>query len=229
MKINYGIIIIHGGIMENNLKKYRIKEKKTLNQKVYQSIKNMIFDGELQGGDKLNEVDIANALGVSATPVRETFRMLSTEGLVEIIPYKGVFVREYTPEEIKSVYECRRALENLALELAIDKLEKSKLLEFLETINEENAQISSYDVSNAIHDYILQTSGNKTLLELVDKLNYMLLHDRMQSAKDAKRKAEICKEHRELIKALIDKDLELSKKLMTEHIENGYEYIKNNI
>ena len=48
MKINYGIIIIHGEIMENNLKKYRIKEKKTLNQKVYQSIKNMIFDGEPQ-------------------------------------------------------------------------------------------------------------------------------------------------------------------------------------
>lgn len=229
MKINYGIIIIHGGIMENNLKKYRIKEKKTLNQKVYQSIKNMIFDGELQGGDKLNEVDIANALGVSATPVRETFRMLSTEGLVEIIPYKGVFVREYTPEEIKSVYECRRALENLALELAIDKLEKSKLLEFLETINEENAQISSYDVSNAIHDYILQTSGNKTLLDLVERLNYMLLHDRMKSAKDPKRKAEICEEHRELILALLDKDLELSKKLMTEHINKGYEYIKKDI
>ena len=215
--------------MNEKLNKYKIKEKETLNQKVYQSIKNMIIDGELKGGDKLNEVDIANILGVSSTPVRETFRMLSMEGLVEIIPYKGVFVREYTLDEIKSVYECRRALENLALELAIDKLEESKLLELLEIINEENAQKISYDVSNAIHEYILETSGNETLLELVDKLNYMLLHDRMQSAKDAKRKAEICKEHRELIKALIDKDLELSKKLMTEHIENGYEYIKNNI
>ena len=140
IKINYGIMFVHGGIMNSNLKKYKIKEKETLNQKVYQSIKNMIFDGELQGGDKLNEVDIANALGVSATPVRETFRMLSMEGLVEIIPYKGVFVRKYTLEEIKSVYECRRALENLAIELAIDKLDESKLLDFLDTINEEKAQ-----------------------------------------------------------------------------------------
>lgn len=215
--------------MKINLKKYKIKEKETLNQKVYQSIKNMIFDGELQGGDKLNEVDIANALGVSATPVRETFRMLSMEGLVEIIPYKGVFVRKYTLDEIKSVYECRRALENLAIELAIDKLEESKLLEFLDAISEESAQRPSYDVSNAIHDYILQTSGNKTLLELVDKLSYMLLHDRMKSAKDPKRKSEICEEHRRLIKALLDKDLELSKRIMTEHINKGYEYIKNDI
>ena len=87
--------------MDSNLDKYKIKERETLNQKVYNSIKNMIIDGEIKGGDKLNEVDIAELLGVSATPVRETFRMLAMEGLVEIIPYKGVIVREYTIEEIE--------------------------------------------------------------------------------------------------------------------------------
>ena len=215
--------------MVTNLKKYKIKEKETLNQKVYNAIKAMIIDGDLKGGDKLNEVDIAEILGVSATPVRETFRMLSMEGLVEIIPYKGVFVKEYTIEEIKSVYECRRVLENLAIELAIDKLEESKLLKLLEKIDEEHAQTVGYDVSNAIHDYIMQTSGNETLLELVDKLNYVLLHDRMISAKDPKRKIEICEEHRELIGALLERDVKKSQEIMTKHINNGYEYIKSKI
>ena len=215
--------------MDSNLDKYKIKERETLNQKVYNSIKNMIIDGEIKGGDKLNEVDIAELLGVSATPVRETFRMLAMEGLVEIIPYKGVIVREYTIEEIEAVYQCRKALENLAIELSIEKLDKEYLLELLKTINETSAQDISYELSNAIHDYILITSGNEMLLKLVGQLNYILLHDRMISAKDMKRRIEIGDEHRELINALLDGDVKKAQESMTNHINNGYIYIKEKI
>lgn len=215
--------------MNNILRKYRIKEKQTLNQKVYNIIKEMIIKGELKAGDKLNEVEIAEQLGVSATPVRETYRMLATEGLVEVIPYRGVFVREYTMEEIKEVYECRKALENLAIELAIEKLDKQKLELMLQKVRSLDENDNPYKIGNDIHNLILQSADNKKLLSLIEQLNYVLLHNRNISAYDEERQYEIKAEHEELLIALIEEDETAAKKAMTKHIQNGLEYIQGKL
>lgn len=72
--------------MEN----FRIEKKKTLNLQVYEILKEMILSDEFKNEIKLNEVQIAAKLEVSPTPVREAFRMLAADGIVEIIPWKGV-------------------------------------------------------------------------------------------------------------------------------------------
>lgn len=207
--------------------KYKINSRETLNQKVYKIIKDLIIKNELKANEKLNEVVVAESLGVSATPVRETFRLLAAEGLVEIIPYKGVFVKEYTLEEIKDVYECRTALENLAIELSINKLEKEELYEMLYRLEKVNINDheSIYDLSNDIHNLLLRTSNNKMLEKLYDQINHILLRDRNISAHDINRKKEIVKEHKLIIESLIDNDLDSSKKYMTNHISSGYDYI----
>lgn len=215
---------------KKTVNKYKIKNKKTLNQQVYESLKQMFLDDIFESGQKLNETDIADALGVSATPVRETFRRLATEGFLEVIPYKGVYVREFSKKELMEVYECRKALEKLALELAFPNIVKEEVEELIEDL-EENKNIndidSNVDRSNKLHNYILEKSGNNRLKKLLGNLNDVLIRDRNISAGDIVRRTEILEEHLKILNALKEKDLELAKKYLEEHIDKGCIYIVN--
>lgn len=215
---------------KKTVNKYKIKNKKTLNQQVYESLKQMFLDDIFESGQKLNETDIADALGVSATPVRETFRRLATEGFLEVIPYKGVYVREFSKKELMEVYECRKALEKLALELAFPNIVKEEVEDLIEDL-EENKNIndidSNVDRSNKLHNYILEKSGNNRLKKLLGNLNDVLIRDRNISAGDIVRRTEILEEHLKILNALKEKDLELAKKYLEEHIDKGCIYIVN--
>ncbi|WP_270675200.1 GntR family transcriptional regulator [Peptoniphilus genitalis] len=213
---------------KKTVNKYKIKNKKTLNQQVYESLKQMFLDDVFEEGQKLNENDIADALGVSATPVRETFRRLATEGFLEVIPYKGVYVRGFSEKELMEVYECRQALEKLALELAMPNISEEEINELIEEL-EENIRIndisSNVDMSNKLHNFILEKSENKRLKKLITNLNDVLIRDRNISAGDKIRRMEILEEHLNILNALKEKDLELSKKYLEEHIKKGCLYI----
>lgn len=213
---------------KKTVNKYKIKNKKTLNQQVYESLKQMFLDDIFEEGQKLNENDIADALGVSATPVRETFRRLATEGFLEVIPYKGVYVRGFSEKELMEVYECRQALEKLALELAMPNISEEEINELIEEL-EENIRIndisSNVDMSNKLHNFILEKSENKRLKKLITNLNDVLIRDRNISAGDKIRRMEILEEHLNILNALREKDLERSKRYLEEHIKNGCLYI----
>lgn len=217
-----------------NNKKFKIEKvgRQTLNQKVYNTLKLAILNGDVAPESKLNEVQLAEQLNVSATPVREAFRMLAAEGLVEIIPWKGVIVNKFSKDEVLEVYQCREALEILALELAIDKIDEEDLKELNNYVNlsKETDDVSELvDINTKIHGFILSKSGNKKLEFLIGLLNEVLLHDRNISAFDDSRRKEIVKEHIDLLNALKLKDLDKAKKAMRTHIQNGYEYIQNKI
>ena len=213
-------------------KNYQIKSKKTLNEQVYDSLKQMILDNALKPNQKLNETDIADTLGVSATPVREAFRRLAAEGFVEFLPYKGVYVREYTITELKEVYQCREMLEILALELAFPNIEESDIEDFINdlTINRDNVDLNtSVELSNMIHDYLVEKSNNTRLKLLLESLNDVILRDRNISAGDDCRKLEILKEHMHILESIKSQDLEKSKQFLSQHIRNGYKYIEKKV
>jgi DNA-binding GntR family transcriptional regulator len=86
-----------------------------------------IVSGEIAVGAKLNEVDIANALGVSRGPVREAFRALDQAGLVRVEKNRGVFVRQLSLEEASEIYEVRAALEGLIGRLAAQRIDADEL------------------------------------------------------------------------------------------------------
>lgn len=210
-------------------KRYGIKTKKTLNEQVYDSLKQMILDNVLQPNQKLNETDIAGILGVSATPVREAFKRLAADGFVDIIPYKGVYVKGYTLTELKEVYQCREQLELLALELAFPNMEESDIDDLIEDLiaykNSKDLK-TSVGLSNMLHDYIIEKSNNKRLRILLDQLNDVILRDRYITASDESRKAEIHEEHLAILKNIKSKNLEKAKFALSNHIRNGYKYIE---
>ncbi|MBC7077623.1 MAG: GntR family transcriptional regulator, partial [Synergistales bacterium] len=92
-----------------------------LRQIVYQKIRDAIVTGLIKPGEKLSEVELADKLAVSRTPVREAIRQLTQSGLVELIPRKGAYVRKLTAEDISDFYDVRLALELLAIERLCSK------------------------------------------------------------------------------------------------------------
>lgn len=96
---------------------------------VFNTLRRAILRGELKPGERLMEIQLANKLGVSRTPIREAIRKLELEGLVLMIPRKGAEVAEITEKNLRDVLEVRCALEELAVQLACDRIDKDKLKE----------------------------------------------------------------------------------------------------
>ena len=96
---------------------------------VFQTLRKAILKGELKPGERLMEVQLANRLGVSRTPIREAIRKLELEGLVTMIPRRGAEVAEITEKNMRDVLEVRRALEELAVKIACDKITEGELKE----------------------------------------------------------------------------------------------------
>ena len=96
---------------------------------VFNTLRQAILRGELKPGERLMEIQLANKLGVSRTPIREAIRKLELEGLVLMIPRKGAEVAEITEKSLKDVLEVRRALEELAVEIACEKMTAEQIEE----------------------------------------------------------------------------------------------------
>jgi DNA-binding GntR family transcriptional regulator len=111
-------------------------EPRTLKEDVTNILRQMIIDGELAPDAELNQVGIANQLGVSRGPVREALGQLEQEGLVHSIPYKGVFVTSLTRRHVEELYSIRIVLETLAVERAIDRITEEDLAKLNQIVDE---------------------------------------------------------------------------------------------
>ena len=211
------------------MKSFKIEKKKTLNLQVYEVLKYMILNDEFKDEIKLNEVQIATMLDVSPTPVREAFRMLAVDGIVEIIPWRGVFIKKYTIDEVEEAYQCREVLETLAVKLCINIIPKTEIDRLLNLLKEKHDNVDErIKISNEIHNVIIEYSHNKRLENLITQLNDILIYDRRLSAYDGLRGKQIDQEHKLILKALKEKNENAAISYMKEHIQNGFKYIKEN-
>jgi DNA-binding GntR family transcriptional regulator len=121
--------------------------RRNLSEDLASLIREMIFDGRLPAGERINEVHLAASLGVSRTPLREALAGLVAEAALTSVPRQGFFVRELTLEEARNIYPIRAYLDPEALRLS--GIPSPERLERLETINEELRATDS--VASAIH------------------------------------------------------------------------------
>lgn len=202
-------------------------KRQTLNQRVYENIKASILAGKLEEGTKLSEQQMAASLGVSATPVREAFRMLATEGLVRIEPWKGAVVQGFTEADTLEAVQCREALECQALRLVFDQLSEADFQK-IDSLVQKAQCTEDYSefvhLSSSIHDVWVEGCGNRRLIAMMKQLDDVLLHDRNVSAVDGDRTKQIVAEHTEILAALRARDLDRALTALTAHIYNGYNY-----
>ena len=118
----------------------------TLRERIYEEIVRMIVSGELPSGAPLDEKALTEKLRVSRTPFREALGTLSKEGLIEIKPYRGFFVRSFSKKETEDLYELRKTLECFAVELAVPQMSDRHIADFERILDEAIAALKADDM-----------------------------------------------------------------------------------
>lgn len=200
-----------------------------MSSQVYETLKESIVKGDIKPGTRLTEKTIVEELGVSSTPVREAFRRLNSDGLIEMIPYKGVKVKSIDVADLVEVYSCRAMFEKHSIKLAIENY-TPKLVEDLRRILElsriAKTQTEYVEYNTQFHNRILKQANNSRLEEFFKQLEDVILHNRLHSSYSEERKKKINEEHEEIINAIAQRDSESAETYMEKHIINGFEYMK---
>ena len=157
---------------------------------VFQTLRQAILKGELKPGERLMEIQLAQKLGVSRTPVREAIRKLELEGLVLMIPRKGAEVAEITIKDLEDVLEVRAALEELAVCDACENITEEQILALKEAADNFQAALESDDLVKcaetdmAFHEIIYSATNNKRLLQILNNLREQMYRYRMEYLKE---------------------------------------------
>src|SRR5699024_8835087 len=141
---------------------------------VFNTLRRAILRGELKPGERLMEIQLAERLGVSRTPIREAIRKLELEGLVLMIPRKGAEVAKISARSLRDVLEVRRALEELAIELACQRMseeEVGKLQKAQEDFKKAIAEGDAMKIAETdehFHDVIYEGTQNAKLIQMLN-------------------------------------------------------------
>ncbi len=213
--------------MERRLLPVRLDSYKPLRDVVSETLREAIISGVLKPGERLMEIQLAEELGVSRTPVREAIRKLELEGFVIMMPRRGTYVSDVSIKDINEVYEIRTALDVLAAGLAAERI-TSEELEQMERLLVEIAEYIEQDQMDKIveadskfHDILYQASRNERLKGIISNLREQFTRIRSKSMSFPGRLKNTLGEHRRLVEALAQGDAEIAQQTAREHLENA--------
>ena len=217
--------------MESNFT-VNMNEYLPLRDVVFNTLRQAILRGELKPGERLMEVQLANKLGVSRTPIREAIRKLELEGLVLMIPRKGAEVADITENSLMDVLEVRKALEELAVQLCCDKITGKEIEELhraaddfrriLKT-SDDVTEIAEADVR--FHDIIYLATGNQKLIQILNNLREQMYRYRVECIKRKESHPILIAEHEEIIRRIENKEKKEAADIVCRHIDNQAEVV----
>ncbi|NLG94807.1 MAG: GntR family transcriptional regulator [Acetomicrobium flavidum] len=194
---------------------------------VYDELLHKILMRQIKPGEHLAEVNIAVSLGVSRTPVREALRRLASQGLLEVIPNVGAKVVSPTQKDLEDTFMVRNALETMAVRLAVKNINPTYLAEMEEAIKQEEQALRSGDfeeylgVNEEFHRIIAQLSGNNVLEDFIKNC---IARISIYTVFTEPPVEEIIRtslaEHKEILNAIKERDVDRAEKTMEEHIIN---------
>ena len=220
--------------MEQNLK-VNENEYLPLRDVVFNTLRQAILKGELAPGERLMEIQLAEKLGVSRTPIREAIRKLELEGLVLMIPRRGAEVARISEKSMRDVLEVRRSLEELAIELACQRMtdeefkELQRAQEAFKSAVEHGSAMEIAETDEAYHDIIYNSTGNMRLVQILNNLREQMYRYRLEYIKDEDKRQILLVEHNKIYKALCSRHVEEAKQAMREHIDNQEITVLKNI
>jgi DNA-binding GntR family transcriptional regulator len=195
----------------------------TAHEFVREAIRQGILSGLLPGGLQLGQAQIAEALGVSTTPVREALRDLSSEGLVDFSSYRTPVVHQPTHEELYEVYDLRRLLESHAIAKVVASIDDARLAKADAVQDQMDAEedIAKWLVLNAKFHAVLTAACNSSKLEsFLDALRASVaLYVGLALRRNPQRRVESNKEHREILEACRARDVERAVKVVQLHMD----------
>jgi len=193
-----------------------------------------IYQQELQPGDPIDEMALCERYGISRTPLREALKVLSSEGLIELIPRKGSFVRSMDKVELNELFPVMAVLEGLCAREAVDNCTE-KDLKKLEDMHAKLEQYAStgeidnyYEQNFVFHQAVQDLSGNRTLQRIIGDLRKILrLARHMQLTIPGRLQASV-DEHRKIMLAFRNHDPDLADKNMQNHLHKQWQSLVEN-
>lgn len=204
----------------------------TLAVEVRGEIERMIVDGDLAAGEKLNELALSNAMGVSRGTVREAIRSLADSGLIDLIANRGAFVHETTLDEVRNLYELRGAIFGMACAAAarrVDLGQEPKLvaaldrnLEQMRAAHAKEDTARYYALNIEFHDLLLQGAGNPKAKVMYDNLVKEMHLFRRKGLSVATNIARSIEEHDRIVQAVTGGNGEAARLAALDHITGGF-------
>jgi DNA-binding GntR family transcriptional regulator len=207
----------------------------SLGNQAYQEVKKIILDGQVTPGQKLNEGELAKALGISRTPVREAINRLEKEGLVEVFPQRGAFVIQLSQDDIFELFLIREKLEGLAAYLAAEKADDATLTKLEACLQGFEEPFGERDIQRyaredfKFHQTLVTLSGGKRLMKLISTLHDHIRIFRLTAVGSSARMKISLQEHYDIIDALRRRNPEESEEKMRRHIQHVRDGVMSNI
>jgi DNA-binding GntR family transcriptional regulator len=210
--------------VENRFPTIKLDNYKPLRDIVFDAIKEAILTGRLKPGERLMEVQLAEEMGVSRTPVREAIRKLELEGLVVMVPRKGAYVSGLTLKDVAEVFEIRSSLEGLAATLAAERITEDEIKSLDKILSDITQASEKGDTETVIkkdmefHQVLFSASRNQRLAQIINNLKEQIDRFRIQSFSNPVRVKSVLSEHKGIIDAIKQGDAENAEKLAKAHI-----------
>ena len=213
--------------MEQKLGPIRLDSYQPLREVVCETLRDAIRRGILKPGERLMEIQLAEELGVSRTPVREAIRKLELEGYVIMMPRRGTYVANLSIRDVNEVFEIRTSLESLSNGLAAERItdeeleQLQRLLVVIGKYIEENDMDKIVETDTKFHDLLYQASRNQRLIGIISILREQLTRFRTTSMSFPGRLKETLEEHREIVEAIAQGDVKAARKAAEKHMEKS--------
>lgn len=213
--------------MERRLFPVTLDNYKPLREIVFETLREAIISAALKPGERMMEIQLAEEMGVSRTPVREAIRKLELEGFVVMIPRKGAYVAGISMKDIADVFEIRSALEALAAGLAAERITEEELEELERTLVKIGECVKNNDLEGLIevdtefHDILFKATRNERLVQIVSNLREQIQRFRATTLATPGRMKYALEEHKQIVEALSERNIELAQSIAREHIENA--------
>jgi len=198
--------------------------------RVSKEIEEAILSGQFKPRERLVEMDLISRFGVSRTVIREALKRLEAKGLVRATPYRGVMVADLTVEEIEEIYFVRTELEKIAARLVLKNITQEEIQNLKKFLKEVERHLRSkthqmIEIDSEFHRMIFKACRNSYLYEMIDYLRTKAHIVRFNAWSLPHRIEQSILEHREMIRAIEDRNLSQFEKLIVKHLtisKNSY-------
>jgi DNA-binding GntR family transcriptional regulator len=195
-----------------------------LSEAAYSAVKSVLLGGKYSPGARVAVEELARELEVSRTPIWDALNRLEAEGMVEIIPRKGVYLMAFSVEKAREVYIAREALEGMASRLAAEQLTERHIKLLKKSLDEQGSCLDKQDVEGYaiatidFHNIIVDAAGNKTLDRLLTSVYSQIEILRLRTLYLPQRLRASLAEHHRIFEALVERDPASSEKEARKHI-----------
>ncbi len=204
-------------------------ENKSLTTVIFERIRDDILYGKYEKGEKIVEAKLAEEFNVSRTPVREALKQLELDDLVENIPNRGVVVKGISKQDIVDIFTIRLAIEGIAVEWAIERMDQEdmqkikEIYELMEFYTFKKDVKKFAELNTKFHEAIYKATKSRYLENVLKNYQVFMKVVRYKSLEKPGRLEGALNEHKLIVDALMEKDIEQARVVVIDHVKHSKE------